>query len=633
MATEPGQIDRGAGEAITPISHESVPRSRDRAKSLFPVPPRAALALGALLALYFSWQLLHWIPGSHQAVGDLLILPIDAAAVYAAWCASLRCARSSRLQSFWRLMAVALGAELIGDVIQTVYDVALHQSPYPSLADPFYLAFYPLLLLALLRVPVGAATWAKLVKTALDGATIVVGGGAVVWYFVLGPTAVQGGQSALAMAVSMAFPVGDLFLLAGLAAVLLRHSSEVLRLPLRLITVAVVLGILADVLYGSGQLQGTYRAGDWIDTLYVLEFATFALAGLSQRPVASGDASVAMDRAAQFFLRASWLPYLSVAIGLGVLLGVERSDPFFPNVSLVLIVIVLAVLVSVRQYVAQRELIRMQAALRESERLKDEFLSVVGHELRTPLTSIRGSLGLLEGGVLGELPQDAANMVAVAVINTDRLVRLINDILDIERMAAGRLSLDPAKVDAAELVDHSIQVVQAMADAAGVKLHTDVQPLTVFADADRIIQTLVNLFGNAIKFSPAGSVVTVTVTRDHGCALFSVRDTGRGIPADRLEGIFERFRQVDASDSREKGGTGLGLPIARGIVEQHGGRIWAESHQCEGSTLRFTLPLASDNHKQGKPSGGPRRLKSEVIPRVQTRLDTEVRAPSGSGVQ
>lgn len=550
---------------------------------------RASLALGAFVALYLSWQLSGWIPGSKENVGDLLLLAIDAAAVYAAWSASRRCAGSGRLGAFWRLMALALAAEAIGDVVQAVYNVGLGEAPYPSPADPFYLAFYPLLLLALLTI----TTRTKLLKPTLDGATIVVGGGAVVWYLVLGPT-VEQSQGPLTMGVSLAFPLGDLFLLAGLAAMLLRPVPVAFRAPLKLIGAAVLLGIVADVLYGYGQLHGTYKAGDWIDTLYVLEFATFALAGLHQRTVRPEDPSaVAEDRRGGS--RASWLPYLSLAIGLGVLLGVEWGARFFPTVSLVLIVIVLAVLVAVRQYVAQRELIQAQEALRESERMKDEFLSIVGHELRTPLTSIRGSLGLLEGGVLGELPQDAANMVSVAVINTDRLVRLIGDILDIERMSAGGLLLEPVAVSARELVSQSLQVVQATADAAEVTLRADVAPISVMADGDRIVQVLVNLLGNAVKFSVADAVVTVSVRRDGRCAIFTVTDTGRGIPADRLEGIFERFSQVDASDAREKGGTGLGLPIARGIVDRHGGRIWAESEEGQGSTLRFTLPVAVED--------------------------------------
>jgi signal transduction histidine kinase len=583
----------------------SLPECRRGSRGATEVPPltgyrRATVALGAFLLVYVSWQVLGWIPGPRQSVGDLLLLPVDAAATWAAWCASRRFPRSNRLASVWRWIALALAAETIGDLVQAVYDVDLHHSPYPSVADPFYLAFYPLLLFALLRIPAAALSSGKRATTTLDVATIVVGGGAVVWYLVLGPTALEGGQDVLAMTVSLSFPVGDLLLLAALAVVLLRQSPSALRAPLRLITIALALGIVADVLYGDGQLHGTYASGDYIDTLYVLEFSAFALAGVRQAPPDSENAAGVAERSRRLGSRASWVPYLSVAIGLGVLLGVERRNPFFPDVSLVLIVIVLAVLVAVRQYLAQRELLRTQAALRRSEQLKDEFLAVVGHELRTPLTSIRGSLGLLAGGVLGELPEEAANMVAVAVLNTERLGRLVNDILDIERMAAGSLTLELAAVNAVELVVQSIQVVQATADAAGVTLRSDTARLTVLADADRIVQVLVNLLGNAVKFSPRGGVVTLSVSLRDDAALFSVCDDGRGIPADRLEAIFERFRQVDASDAREKGGTGLGLPIARGIVQQHNGRMWAESRAGGGSTFRFTLALAGEPRKPAR---------------------------------
>jgi signal transduction histidine kinase len=143
-------------------------------------------------------------------------------------------------------------------------------------------------------------------------------------------------------------------------------------------------------------------------------------------------------------------------------------------------------------------------------------------------------------------------------------------------------------------VEQSMQVLQTSADDAGVMLHSEVPPIAVLADSDRIVQVLVNLLGNAVKFSTQGGTVSVTVAASEDGALFSITDSGRGIPAGRLEGIFERFRQVDASDAREKGGTGLGLPIARGIVEQHDGRMWAESQEGQGSTFRFTLPIAQD---------------------------------------
>jgi PAS domain S-box-containing protein len=232
---------------------------------------------------------------------------------------------------------------------------------------------------------------------------------------------------------------------------------------------------------------------------------------------------------------------------------------------------------------------------KQVERLKDEFVSVVGHELRTPLTSIRGSLGLIDAGVVGAISAEASQMIAVAISNTDRLVRLINDTLDAERMEAGRSELDLTAVAGASLVQQALTVVQATADAAEITFSSEVADVDVWADADRIVQTLVNLLGNAIKFSPQGAEIQIAVRNDGEVADFVVSDLGRGIPPDQLESVFERFRQVDGSDAREKGGTGLGLAIARGIVEQHGGRIWAESGEGVGTTFHFTLPLA-DQH-------------------------------------
>jgi signal transduction histidine kinase len=231
-------------------------------------------------------------------------------------------------------------------------------------------------------------------------------------------------------------------------------------------------------------------------------------------------------------------------------------------------------------------------ARKQVERVKDEFVSVVGHELRTPLTSIRGSLGLLEGGVVGKLPEEAQRMLATAVANTDRLVRLINDILDIERLDSERTGLEFEAVSAATLIEQSVQVVQAVADTAGVEIRSRTNEIEVTADPDRIVQTLTNLIGNAIKFSGRGMAVEVAVEVYGSRATFSVKDTGRGIPVELLGAIFERFSQVDASDARERGGTGLGLAISRSIVEHHGGRIWAESREGEGATFLFTLPLS-----------------------------------------
>jgi signal transduction histidine kinase len=556
---------------------------------------RSQLAVSGLVAyllLYLSWQLFHWLPGRVQ-LGQAFLPLADAIALCATLLAARRCAGYPALRKFWLMMSAAVTAQLIADVLLLRNVLVYRDPPFPTLADLFFLAFYVLLFLALLRIPVAPVTRAKRTRLLLDGATIVVGTGAVVWYFVLGPTAKAGGQSPLAMAVSLAYPTGDLILLAGLAVVLLRKSPVILRTPLLLIAVGMAASIVADVVYGYGVLHNTYTNGDPIDTLYVAEFLLFALAAIAQRPIRTQE-PVGPDSWSEPTPRASWLPYLSVVIGLAVMTGVEMDNPFIPDVSVVLIVIVLTALVAARQYLAQRELVRTQAALRESERVKNEFLSIAGHELRTPLTSIRGSLGLLEGGVLGELPEDATHMISLALTNTDRLVRLVNDILDIERMAAGKLELEPAPVQADALIAQSLQALQGSADAAEVRLQQvrcEASSMTALADGDRIVQVLVNLVGNAIKFSDPGGVVSVAVEQNAEGALFTVHDRGRGIPASKVDGIFERFQQVDASDSRMKGGTGLGLPIARGIVERHGGRMWVQSREGEGSTFYFTLPV------------------------------------------
>jgi signal transduction histidine kinase len=228
--------------------------------------------------------------------------------------------------------------------------------------------------------------------------------------------------------------------------------------------------------------------------------------------------------------------------------------------------------------------------------MKSEFVAMASHELRTPLTAIRGALGLLASDKLSTAPEQRARMVSVAISNTDRLIRLINDILDIERLESGKVSIEPGWCKVAEIARQVTEALRPVADRAGVALVVTGCEPDVWVDPDRLAQTFTNLIGNAIKFSPEGSVVELAIIDEDGVR-FEVRDHGRGIPSDKLETIFERFRQVQASDAREKGGTGLGLAICRSIVEQHGGRIWVESTIGEGSTFCFTLPQT-----QGEPA-------------------------------
>ena len=236
------------------------------------------------------------------------------------------------------------------------------------------------------------------------------------------------------------------------------------------------------------------------------------------------------------------------------------------------------------------------------ERMKDEFIAIVSHELRTPLTSIHGSLSMLASGLLDPTSAKGQRLLSIAVDSTDRLMRLVNDILDIERIESGTVTMVKAIWSVGELMAKAIDVVQPLADEAGICLSVSDSGGQVWVDADRSIQTFTNLLSNAIKFSPSGSTVWFTSTKQAGQILFQVRDRGRGIPPEKLELIFERFQQVDVSDSRNNEGTGLGLAICRSIIQQHGGRIWVESELGVGSTFSFILPRSPSASDSVPPS-------------------------------
>jgi len=230
---------------------------------------------------------------------------------------------------------------------------------------------------------------------------------------------------------------------------------------------------------------------------------------------------------------------------------------------------------------------------RRLEKMKDEFISTVSHELRTPLTSLRASLGLISTGSLDKRPEKQRQMVEMAIGNCDRLVRLVNDILDFDKVERGRLPLRRVPVEAIDLLRLAADVAQDAAGQANIKFRIDSLQANVYADEDRILQVLNELVANAIKFSKPGTVISLSTRPEAENAIcFVVEDQGQGIQPEKLEHIFNRFQQGDSSDSRALGGTGLGLALCRSIVEQHGGRIWAESTPGAGSRFLFTLPAA-----------------------------------------
>ena len=224
-------------------------------------------------------------------------------------------------------------------------------------------------------------------------------------------------------------------------------------------------------------------------------------------------------------------------------------------------------------------------------RMKDRIVSVVSHEIRTPLTSIRGSLGLIDGGLMGQVSPETKRMISIAVESSERLMRLINDLLDVERIESGRRTLNLSSTPMNVLLADAVTVMQPIADVRSVEIEFDAPPETVLVDRDRILQVLTNLIQNAIKFSDPGSAIHLLGEKDSSHMTVTIRDEGHGIPASHIDAIFEPFHQVDISDSGPSSGSGLGLAICKEIVEAHGGTIWAERGIEQGAVFRFRIPI------------------------------------------
>jgi signal transduction histidine kinase len=240
---------------------------------------------------------------------------------------------------------------------------------------------------------------------------------------------------------------------------------------------------------------------------------------------------------------------------------------------------------------AQKVLQNMEE-LKALDSAKSEFLNIASHELRTPMTSIKGSLGLVSSGVMGDMPNSVTELLAIAESETDRLIRLINDILDMAKIEAGRLTLKPTWNSLGGMLQKTVSSLRGLSEKANVTIElTDHAAYDVFMDSDRIQQVLTNLLSNALKFSPKDGKVWVRVQVDYDNQLLvEVIDQGRGISPEDQAQIFQKFRQATNSENLLVKGTGLGLSIAKALVEEHSGKLGLYSQPGRGSNFFFTLP-------------------------------------------
>lgn len=237
---------------------------------------------------------------------------------------------------------------------------------------------------------------------------------------------------------------------------------------------------------------------------------------------------------------------------------------------------------------------KMAGDLEESKQIRQAFVATITHELRTPLTSINLFLELLQMNGLGEVSPSAHKSACKAENSVKRMIRLINDLLDMEKLASGKLEIASKSFYLDDVIERAKDDVLQIAEKAKVTLETQETNSEVFADPDRILQVLINLTSNAIKFSPEGQTVSITSIEMDQWVEIRVTDKGRGVPAHYKELIFERFKQVESSDATQKGGTGLGLPICKAIIEQHGGRIGVSDNEGGGSVFWFQIPTKKE---------------------------------------
>jgi signal transduction histidine kinase len=549
----------------------------------------------AATGLYFA---LPWDSFAQALVYDGIGASAAVAVVLGAWI------NHTSLRLPWYLFAAGLFAFTIGDVLFNLYDQVWDRDPpLPSVADVFYLAGYPFLTAGLVLLVLRVRSEERRAGR-IDAALLVVAFALCQWIFVMDDL-VRDSGSAAEKVVGLSYPVADVVLLAGL--VFLGLTPAWRTVAYRYLTASIVLLLFADELYGLAPEQ--YADAGWLDAAWLLSYVLWGVAALHPSMRALSKPSLA--RGPQ--LSTLRLAVLGAALGAApAVLVIERATG--RDVDAVAVAVgaaALSGLVLWRLAGLIRALDRLRGAervarteaesahrllaeqnerLREADRLKDEFVALISHDLRTPLTSILGYLELtLEDE---DLTDNQRGYLEVVGRNAQRLLRLVSDLLFVARLEAGQLELQQSELDLAAVVRQSVAEAEPRAAASGIDLTCETEPVPPLnADKGRIFQLLDNLVSNAIKFTPDGGNVRVSVTAANGAVRLKVSDTGMGIPSDEQRRLFEPFFRSSTATERQIQGTGLGLYIARAIVEAHGGDISVESEPGHGTAFRVEMPV------------------------------------------
>lgn len=497
--------------------------------------------------------------------------------------------RLERGRTAWYLFGSGLLFSVAADAVSGYYEIFRdREPPVPSSADVLYLATYPVLIAGIVLLLRELGVHRSRVAV-LDSVIVTVAVGIVQWVFFVEPYT-HSSLRTVTRIVGISYPTMDLLLLVALSQLLLGVGTRIVAY--QLLILSVLLWVVGDEIFGLS--VDDYSAGKWVDIFWLGSYVIWGAAALDS----SAAYEAPRDRRAVPRLTIRRLVLLAGALLTPpVVLVIEHVWPRhnIHPISIAVGGVLLALLVVIRFAGLVRAVEGARAAeraannrLRELDRLKDEFVSTISHELRTPLTSISGYVEL----VRDRADAESSGYLDIVERNAARLLVLVNDLLLVARIQSGQLDLDlGGTIEVGGLVSESVASAQPHAASGNVALRVrnDTGPVRVRGDRRRLAQVVDNLISNAIKFSPDGGAVDLSLERRDGIVVLEIADQGIGIAENERGRLFERFFRASSALDRQISGTGLGLYISKAIVEAHGGRIEARSVEGEGSVFVVEL--------------------------------------------
>jgi signal transduction histidine kinase len=499
-----------------------------------------------------------------------------------------------KAKAAWYLIALGMALFVSGDVLAYNFERFFGRPlPFPSIADVIYLAVFPTLVTGLLLLIREGNRGGRDRSSLIDTSIIGTGVGLLSWIFLMAPYAHDAHLSAPSKLTSLAYPLADLLLLSVAVRLVVGGGAKGRSHYLTVLSIGVLFA--TDTLYGWAQLHGAYNPGSLLDGGWLVFYLLLGAAALHP------SMTVAQKAAAPARLTRPRLAVLALATLVAPITDLfgptQTSDRWvIAGSAIVLFVLVLLRMVDVVQRheagaAREQALEKTTARLLELDQLKDRFVATVSHELRTPLTSIHGYLHLVLEGEVGDLTDEQRKFLSIAGRNTDRLRRLVEDLLLISELDADKLDFEFHNLDLPALAQESLESARPGARAAGISLELFGDgPMQLMGDRVRLGQLLDNMISNALKFTARGGSVSVRTTHSNGSVVLEIEDTGIGIAADEQQHLFDRFFRTRAAGEQAIQGTGLGLSISQAIAQAHGGLIEVTSEEHVGTTFRVAFP-------------------------------------------